>query len=346
MEPAGDDKPRFALLGGPMGQGMLPGLVLAFRFHADGRAEELAADRPVDLTTDHGDWFWLHFNLADKRACHWIAASAEVPAPARNLVVALHDHQQLYTTGDCVYGVFSDLVRALDRSLDETGYLNFAMTEKFVVTGRRQSLQAVEAVRATLAAGRRLAGAPALIEAIVERATAGIEGLLEDLGKDLDRIEDMVLIGSVPDERRRVGRVRRTVVRLHRQVASLRTLLDRFEASDEEAKSAALEIATDRLVQRLDALDQEVIAVQERARLLQEEIGARLSEESARNLNALSVLTAVFLPATLVTGIFGMNTTDLPFSHGGHGSLWAVGVGALAAVVTYWALRRMGVIRR
>src|SRR5262249_42037224 len=152
--------------------------------------------------------------------------------------------------------------------------------------------QAVEVVRAALVAGRRVATPAALIEAIVEQATVGIDKLLEDLGKELDRIEDMVLIESVGegDERRRVGRVRRTGVRMHRQGASLRVLLGRFEASDEVALSAALQIATDRLVQRLDALDQEVIAVQERARLLQDEISARLSEESARNLNALSIL--------------------------------------------------------
>jgi Mg2+ and Co2+ transporter CorA len=174
----------------------------------------------------------------------------------------------------------------------------------------------------------------------------GIDGVLEKLGKELDRIEDMVLIDSVPDERQRVARVRRTVVRLHRQVASLRVLLDRFEASDEQARTATLEIATDRLVQRLDALDQEVVAAQERARLLQDEISARLSEESARNLNALSILTALFLPATLVTGIFGMNTTGLPFGHSAHGTIWAVAFGAVAAGVTYWVLRRMGVIRR
>jgi Mg2+ and Co2+ transporter CorA len=123
-------------------------------------------------------------------------------------------------------------------------------------------------------------------------------------------------------------------------------LLDRFEASEEEAHAPALEIATDRLVQRLDSLDQEVIAAQERARLLQDEISARLSEESARNLNALSILTALFLPATLVTGIFGMNTTGLPFSHSGHGTALAVGLGAIVAGITYWVLRRMGVIRR
>ena len=114
--------------GGLFAQGVLPGLVVAFRFYADGRAEELPADKPIDLSTGEGSWLWLHFNLADKRACQWIASSASLPQAARTLLVALHDHQQLYATVDCVYGVFSDLLRDLDRTLDQTGYLNFAMT--------------------------------------------------------------------------------------------------------------------------------------------------------------------------------------------------------------------------
>ncbi|HEY5081085.1 MAG TPA: CorA family divalent cation transporter [Bauldia sp.] len=108
----------------------------------------------------------------------------------------------------------------------------------------------------------------------------------------------------------------------------------------------AITIASDKLVQRLDALDQEVLSVQERARLLQEEIGARLSEETNRSLSALAIVTALFLPPTLVTGIFGMNTTALPFSDSRYGLLWAIGLGVVAAGLAYWLLRRRGVIRR
>ena len=108
----------------------------------------------------------------------------------------------------------------------------------------------------------------------------------------------------------------------------------------------AITIASDKLVQRLDALDQEVLSVQERARLLQEEIGARLSEETNRSLSALAIVTALFLPPTLVTGIFGMNTTALPFSDSPHGSVWAIGLAVGAAGLAYWLLRRLGVIRR
>src|SRR5262245_38391433 len=89
--------------------GMIPGLVWAFRFHADGRAEELRIDQPIG---DHRDgWLWLHFNLADARACHWLASAADLPASARTLLYSADNHQRLHVEGPCVYGVFTDVVR-------------------------------------------------------------------------------------------------------------------------------------------------------------------------------------------------------------------------------------------
>ena len=41
-----------------------PGLVWAFRFHADGCAEPIAPGEPIDAH-DHAGWLWLHFNLAE-----------------------------------------------------------------------------------------------------------------------------------------------------------------------------------------------------------------------------------------------------------------------------------------
>lgn len=328
----------------PVEQGVLPGLVFAFRIAADGAAVELDADRPVDMALAEGDWLWLHFNVADARACRWMTAAADIPAPARALLVALNDHQQFNTAGAWFYGVFADLVRDLDHDLDRVAFLNFAMSDRMVVTGRRLSLQAVEETRAGLNAGKKIAGPPALMEAMVENVAAGIDRLLERLANDLDRIEDRVLVDDVRDERRALGRVRRTGVHLHRQLTGLRALFERFRRSEEVGP--VLTAAMARLAQLLEGLDQEVVALQERARLLQEEIAAKLSEESARSLHTLTVLTALFLPPTLVAGIFGMNTGGMPFSRGGLGTLWATGVGAISALLVYWLLRRLRIIKR
>ena len=38
------------------------------------------------------------------------------------------------------------------------------------------------------------------------------------------------------------------------------------------------------------------------------------SEQTNRSLHVLAIVTTVFLPATLVTGVFGMNVAGLPLT--------------------------------
>jgi zinc transporter len=62
-----------------------------------------------------------------------------------------------------------------------------------------------------------------------------------------------------------------------------------------------------------------------------------------RSLLVLSVLTAIFLPMTLITGIFGMNVAGLPGLQSPDGFLWVMVLILVAGVATlalmFW--RRM-----
>ena len=63
---------------------------------------------------------------------------------------------------------------------------------------------------------------------------------------------------------------------------------------------------------RIETLVDELQAIEQREAGLEAEVMARLSEETNRNLFILSVVTVIFLPMTLITGIFGMNVAGLP----------------------------------
>ena len=80
--------------------------------------------------------------------------------------------------------------------------------------------------------------------------------------------------------------------------------------------------------------------VQERARLLQEEITRRTGEATNHNLYIVSLLTAIFLPITLITGIFGMNVGGLPWVEKDGGFLWVLGImlvtAATSLVLLHW----------
>ncbi|WP_245290999.1 CorA family divalent cation transporter [Methylobacterium aquaticum] len=67
-------------------------------------------------------------------------------------------------------------------------------------------------------------------------------------------------------------------------------------------------------------------ALAERARLLQEEVSARVAEESNQQLYVLSVLSALLLPPTFITGLFGMNVKGLSFAEDPRGILFVLGL--------------------
>ena len=58
------------------------------------------------------------------------------------------------------------------------------------------------------------------------------------------------------------------------------------------------------------ALD-DIAALRDRARSPRHELTTRLAEETRRRLHTVSVVTTLFLPATFVTGCFGMDTSGL-----------------------------------
>src|SRR5262249_40123887 len=131
----------------------------------------------------------------------------------------------------------------------------------------------------------------------------------------------------------------------HGKLAGWRTFFHRLEQDDTDDLSPPLRLAAGKIAQRLDALDHDIVELRHRAHLLQDEIAAATAEATNRNLHALAVLTALFLPPTLVTGVFGMNTKGLPFSEMETAFLWAAALMVGSAGAVYWVMRRLGVFR-
>ena len=321
---------------------VLPGLVWAFRFHANGAAEELAVDQPIADRRE--GLLWLHFDLADAAASRSLGALEYLPEPARDLLIAADDHQQLHADDDCVYGVFADLVR--ENANIEIGFIRFAMTERLLVSSRRHSLSTGDSVCRALKKGRKVTTVTALFEAIIEHVVDAVDDYAEDLAENLDDIEERILAEKPSDERQTLGRVRRTTVQLHRQIGMSRSLIRHFERDEAQPPKPALRLATSSLGQRLDWLDTEVVALRDRAHLLQEEVTLKMADQTNHHLEVLAIVATVFLPATLVAGIFGMNVKGLPLTADGYGFVWSMVLIAGVSAFVFWWLRRTGVVGR
>lgn len=319
------------------------GVIWLYRFDAAGRASARPVDEPFELFDPNDGFLWLHLDLVDRLTRDWIDKTSGLPAGARAALLGNDEVPLLECDDNTVWGVFIDTIQDPEDDTLRSAPMRFVLGEGYLLSGRRHPVRSAALMRGRIDAGHPVGGPVALFELMISQVLRAIGEMLRDLRTTADAIEDRVLEDRANDETRRLAPVRRTAVRLRRQLAGFRGILQHFaEEHSDKPLQAGSRAAAERLFRRIEALDQEVLEIQDRARFLQEEIAAKASSTTNRHLYALSVLTAMLMPATLVTGIFGMNTSDLPLESGGHGTLVAIAIAGGASALVLFLLRRLG----
>lgn len=125
----------------------VPGLVWAHRFDEAGRGERLADEQPIDLALPGEGFRWLHLNLVDRRACHWLASQAALPPTARAIMTSSDHHQRVVVADGMLLAVLQDFRRGLDRNSTKTACLLLVLADRFLLSGRQQPLQAADSAR-------------------------------------------------------------------------------------------------------------------------------------------------------------------------------------------------------
>jgi Mg2+ and Co2+ transporters len=301
------------------------------------RSLDAAAIEALSQAPEHP--VWLHFNYNDGRARDWIANCAWIPEAGREALLST-DHSIRFETADD--GVFLVLGEAHVDDRESFGVFNIYLDRRCMVTSRRHQLTALGALRNELAHGQAMADTTALFIRLLEHKAATYAKATQDSLDVLENFEDWVFSGRFR-EVNSLGRERQLMARVRRQRAGNRqALTDMLEHLptwwSEEAK-----LDLRRAVARLTSISQDLDLAIDRARLLSEEIDSRMNEATNRNLYLVSVLAAVFLPITLVSGVFGMNVEGLPWVDDPHGFVWTLLLMAGAILMVLWFLRRRGV---
>jgi zinc transporter len=316
------------------------GIVWVYHFAPGGAGTPVANDAVGQTLAEPDGWTWVHLSLADTRCRAWVSNNASLSDLARDVLTGPEEHLRIDLFGREIVGVVPDLQQEIAQVSDTIGRLRFVMTDRTLISARRTPLHSVQTTKRAIDAGKRFPTPVSFLDAIVDEFADEVGRMAERLGSELDTIEDHVMHGGTSDERPRVGRVRLQAIRVHRHLTQLRSMFQRIEQRLEN-DNAPVAQAIRALAQKLDAIDHEVQALHDRARLLIDEVAAKMTEITNRRLFTLSILTACFLPPTLVTGFFGMNTKDLPFQATDGGTWWAFAVAVIAGGVVFWALRRM-----
>lgn len=316
-----------------------PGLVWGHAFDAEGNARPVDEQAAAAMKLPEEGFLWLHIDLVDVRARQWLAGLSVVPEPLRRLMLDAEDHQRVLAVGAFVGIVLTDNILEFDHRSDDLGQLRCIVGERLLISGRRNKLCAVAEAHEHVSHGHVCPAVGDLLATIVGRVLGHLEDAGDRLADAVDRVEDRVLADHLNEEMRALGPLRRELSACHRRLTGLRALFQRLSHEGGRGLPLALAALCGPLIERIDAAVHDVAAAQERARLLQDEISARLAVAANRNLYVLSLITTFFLPPAFVAGIFGMNTADLPFLETPGGTWWALALCVAATAATLMGFR-------
>lgn len=311
------------------------------------RRRALSEDEAIALLRDD-TLAWVHLDGTHPQARTWIETHLSYLDPhAISALVAEETRPRATVLGDGVLAILRgvNLNEGAERE-DMISIRIYADAHRIVSLSRRR-LRAVEDVEQALAGGHGPDDPAAFLGMMSERLIARMDEVVADIDDHLEQLEIDVM-SATPEtadtterNRQHILDLRQTVIGLRRYAAPQRDALSELEHSGLEWFDALdqrrLEESRDRLTRLIEDLD----AMRERLTVLREEISGQLSDRLNRNMYLISIVSVLFLPLGVLTGLFGVNVGGMPGASEPMAFYVFCGALALILLVQVIALRRM-----
>lgn len=298
---------------------------------ADRRIQLVTADELTASLARSDAVVWLHFNVRVGQARDWISRCEHLPGAVRQFLLETDNRKRIERAGEGLIGVISDIRYdfGLDFDPEQIASLRFHLDRGHLISTRQQPCSAADQLRTEINGGRHFESTPKLLIHLFESQIAKLDETTGRTRGLLDEIEDQILAGQVRKQQVKLGGIRRLTVRLTHHFSPEQRMLQRLGRRPLDWFSAEDRAALVEVIETFRELVDDLIETQERAKLLQEELAARMAEQTNNNLYILSLFTALLLPPSLIAGIFGMNVVGVP------------GVAEGSAMAFWWVLLGM-----
>jgi zinc transporter len=288
-----------------------------------------------------GQFVWLHFNLSNAASERWLRANTALD---EDFFAMLHQGSRstrIELAGDALVAVVNDVLHNFSFDSADISTLWVHVTPFGVISARRKPLESIERLRQAVVRGELLRSPVELLVHLLRDQADVLVNIVRDAVARVDTTEDQLLADRLARKRDDLGPLRRVLVRLQRLLAPEPAAMFRL------LQRPPPWIATDDLQDLRQATEEftvvltDLASLQERIKLLQEEIAARVNEDNNRSLFLLTIVTVMALPVNMIAGLLGMNVGGVPLAGHPHGFWMVLGFTGAFTGAAGWLLLRL-----
>jgi magnesium transporter len=183
-------------------------------------------------------------------------------------------------------------------------------------------------------------GPVALLHRIVDAMVDNYRPALEELESRLDKLENLAFTGH-ENIVRHIIRLKRELGTLRRVIMPQRDVMGRLARREFPAISDEMAFRFRDVYDHMARYADEAMLFQERVTGIHEINLASVSNRLNRVMKVLTVMSTIFLPMTVLTGMWGMNLTLPDFPGGQHMQFWWI-----AGIMLFVIVAMLAVFRR
>jgi zinc transporter len=314
------------------------GLICGFRFGADGKGAPIDTQQALQwLALDDASspdaevgFVWLHFNLAHSATEKWLRDNVQLSDVFHEALKDGSQSTRVELDDDMLVAVVNDVHYDFAFEPSDISTMWLSVGPRLVVSARLQPLRSIDRLRDAVKKGASLRSSVDLLVHLMHDQGDVLVSIVRTTTSGVDEIEDNLLSGRLEKKRANLGALRRLLVRLQRllapEPAALFRLLKLPPHWMDEEDVEDLRQSTE----EFNVVLSDMAALQERIKLLQEEIAGRVAEANNRSLFVLTIVTVLALPINIIAGLLGMNVGGIPLADSPHG-FWIV----VAIIITF-----------
>ena len=286
-----------------------------------------------------GEFLWIHLCRNHPAAADWLEHGLRLPEPTVEVLTSESTRPRAFREGETLVAVLRGINFNPDAEPEDMVSMQLWCDGHRLVTLRRRKLQTPRDILATIDAGRGPNDPGRTITDLIEAMIGRMGSSIVDMNDAIDAMEDADLDQDTGEKLRRISMIRRNGLALQRHMAPQHEALETiardaptwFERHDRREIAESI----DRLRRYLDDID----ISKESAVVLQDDIRARSDARAERTNYLLTIVAAIFLPLTFITGLLGINVGGIPGS-AHENAFWIVcaicGVILIAQVILFW----------
>ena len=283
---------------------------------------------------------WIHLLFTSHMAQEWLHKQSGLNPIIVKALTASESRPRCLTTEDGLFMSLRGINFNPGSDPEDMVSIRIWIDEHRIISARKRRVASVEDICKDLTKNIGPKNPHEFLVKINDRLTSRMAEIVETLEEKVDDLEDLAQTEPSFLLRPKIIEVRRQAIMLKRYLtpqreALFRLLTESFNWQELEAQAQLREI-TDRAIRFVEDTD----LTRERTAMLLEELSSRLSEQINQRMYLLSVVAALFLPLSFVTGLLGMNVAGIPGVKSPYSfTLVCVSLGLLS-VLMLWIFKR------